>query len=88
MTYAKRVIWIDQKTLIPVRQELYALSGMLLKTWTMDDVREIDGKQIPFHMVVADQLRAGSRTELTTEEMKLGVTLEDEVFSLRWLERK
>lgn len=67
---------------------MYAVSGMLLKTWTMDDVRDIDGKHVPFHMVIADALRAGSRTELTTEEVKFGVPLEDEVFSTRWLERK
>ena len=87
VTYPKRVMWIDAEWLIPAKQELYALSGMLLKTWTMGDVKLIDGKNVPMKMVITDALKEGSSTTIETLELKFDVPLEDEVFSRRWLER-
>ncbi|MBW1881716.1 MAG: outer membrane lipoprotein-sorting protein [Deltaproteobacteria bacterium] len=88
VTYPKRVFWIDKEHLIPVRQELYALSGMMLKVWTMSEVEQHGDRWVPMHMEIADQLREGSKTVLHIEDMTFGVALEDEVFSKRWLERQ
>ena len=89
VAYPRRVSWIDQETFIPLRQELYALSGMLLKTWTMGEVRDFEGgRKFPTRMVVEDHLKKESRTLLELSEMEFGVELEEEVFSMRWLERK
>lgn len=88
VTYPKRTIWIDDAYRIPTKQELYALSGMLLKTWTMSDVRVVDGQNVPHEMVIADMLKQGSKTTLITESLTFDVPLEDETFSRRWLERR
>lgn len=88
VTYPKRIMWVDKEWAIPVRQELYALSGMMLKLWTMGDVQLIAGKQVATRMEIADQLKKGSKTVLKMEDIQFGVAIEDEVFSLRWLERK
>ncbi len=87
VTYPRRVIWIDDAWRIPTRQELYALSGMLLKTWTMSDVKTVGTQNIPMRMVIADALKEGSSTTLVTEGLSFDVQLQDEVFSRRWLER-
>ena len=88
VTYAKRVLWIDVETRIPTKQELYALSGMLVKRWEMSDVRTLeDGRHYPFTMRIQDTLRDGTYTTITTDSLDLGVAIEDEVFSMRWLER-
>ena len=87
ITYPKRMIWIDDGYRIPTKQELYALSGMLLKTWTMSDVKVIDGKNVPMKMVLNDALKEGSSTTVITTEVTFDVPLTDEVFSRRWLER-
>jgi outer membrane lipoprotein-sorting protein len=88
VSYPKRIIWVDAQTLIPARQELYALSGMLLKTWTMTDVKDLGGgRMMPMRMEIADKLREGSSTVIVTDDIQLGVKLSDEVFSMRWLER-
>ena len=87
VSYPTRVVLVDQTTFIPVRQELYAASGMLLKTWEMSDVRVIEGKQVPMHMVVEDKLQAGSHTELQFETIDFSVAVPEEIFSVRWLER-
>ncbi len=89
VTYPKRVTLIDQETLVPVRQELFALSGMLLKVWTMSDVREYDGgRRFPAKMTIRDQIKKSSVTRLEFKELKFGVDLEGEVFSRRWLRRR
>jgi outer membrane lipoprotein-sorting protein len=89
VSYPRRVTWVDQQTYLPLRQELYALSGMLLKTWTMSDPKEYEGGRIyPSRMVVQDQVKKDSVTRIEFKELKFGLSLEKEVFSLRWLERK
>jgi len=87
ITYQKRVTFIDEQTLVPTRQELYAISGMLVKTWEMSDVRQIDGRSYPMAMRIEDKLKNGTYTEIKTTELEFGVDLPTEVFSLRWLER-
>ena len=89
VTYAKRVIWVDVENRVPTRQELYALSGLLVKRWQMTDVRQLeDGRYYPFSMTIQDTLREGTSTTITTTALDLDVALEDEVFSMRWLERR
>jgi hypothetical protein len=89
VTYAKRVTLVDAATGIPTRQELYAVSGMLVKTWTMSDVRPLsDGRQYPYRMRIEDKLREGTYTEIITESLEIGVGLPEEVFDVRWLERR
>ena len=87
VSYPRRTIWIDDAHRIPTKQELYALSGLLLKTWTMSDVRDIEGQMTPMRMEIRDALREGSATVMETTALTYGVALEDETFSLRWLER-
>jgi outer membrane lipoprotein-sorting protein len=87
VSYPRRVTWVDQATNIPLRQELYAVSGMLLKVWTMSDVVDVGGRKFPTRMVVEDQLQKGSRTELRFSDLAFAVPVAEETFSQRWLER-
>jgi outer membrane lipoprotein-sorting protein len=88
VTYPKRITWVDAETLIPARQELYALSGMLLKRWEMSDVKEFEGgRKFPTKMKVSDQLKQNSYTEIEITEVQFSVALPEEVFTMRWLER-
>ena len=87
VAYPKRVVCVDQETKIPVKQELYALSGMLLKVWTMHDPKLYGERWYPSRMRVEDKLQEGTYTEMSFDEMTFTVELEEEVFSMRWLER-
>jgi outer membrane lipoprotein-sorting protein len=87
VTYPKRVTCVDAETWIPLSQEMYALSGMLLKTWTMSDIRKIDDRWVPHRMRIEDKLQQGSYTEIVILETTFGVSLPEEVFTTRWLER-
>jgi len=87
ISYPRRVVWVDQATYVPVKQELYALSGMLLKTWDMGNVKDVAGRKYPMSMTISDKVQAGSSTTLTFENVTFSVKVADEVFSARWLER-
>lgn len=88
VSYPHRVTWVDESTYIPLKQELYALSGMLLKTWEMGDVKPVGTRQWPMSMTIVDKVQANSSTSLTFTAIQFSVPLEDEVFSQRWLERQ
>lgn len=88
VAYPRRVSWVDQEHTVPVREELYALSGTLLKTWELSEVQEFeDGRAFPTRWVVEDQLQAGSQTTLVFRSLDFSVALTDEVFNQNWLER-
>jgi outer membrane lipoprotein-sorting protein len=89
VTYPKRISFIDKETFVPLKQELYALSGMLLKTWTMSGVKDYPGgRKFPTQMMVQDHVKKESVTKLEFREIEFGVKFPGEIFSLRWLERK
>lgn len=87
VTYPRRVFTIDKEWRIPLTQELFALSGMKLKTWHMSDPVQIEGQWMPSRMEIVDELKQGSKTVIVISDVQLGIELEDEVFSRRWLER-
>ena len=88
VAYPRRTTWVDQETFVPLRQDLFALSGMLLKTWTMSDVKDVQGRRFPMRMTIQDMVRKESVTRIEFKELRFGVPLENETFSLRWLERR
>jgi len=87
-SYPKRTCWVDEEYNIIVNQDLYALSGMLLKTWTMSGIQQFDGtRYFPTKMVITDKLQEGSSTTLEFADIKFGATIDDGVFTTQWLER-
>jgi outer membrane lipoprotein-sorting protein len=89
VTYPKRVTAVDKQTFIPLKQELYALSGMLLKTWSMSDVKEFPGgRKFPSRMTVQDHVKKQSITTVEFKSIEFGIDFPREVFSVRWLERR
>ena len=47
MAYQVRKLWVDQERNIPLREELYAKSGSLLKRTEMSNVVNINGRWFP-----------------------------------------
>ena len=73
--------------MMPLRQELFALSGMMLKIWIMSEIEMVSGRPVARRMEISDQLKQDSRTVFLLEEVSFDVELESEVFTRRWLER-
>jgi outer membrane lipoprotein-sorting protein len=89
LTYPKRVMWVDKERSVALKQELYALSGLLLKVWSMSKIEKFGPhRYFPTRMVIEDKLKKGSKTILEFSYMNFDVKVPEEVFSRRWLERR
>lgn len=84
--YTKRLVWIDSKTSLPVRQELYGSSGILLKTWTMTEPKAVGDHWVPMQMVVSDTVNQGDTTVRRTD-VQIGGPVEEALFHPAWLEQ-
>ena len=87
IAYEMRKIWVDQKRFIPLRQELYAKSGKLLKRMDLSDVVEIENRWYPKHMLFKDMLKEGAGTEFIIEDIEFDVDIPDYRFSKAALRR-
>jgi outer membrane lipoprotein-sorting protein len=81
MAYQVRKLWVDQERNIPLREELYAKSGSLLKRTEMSEVVKINGRWFPKKIVFKDVLKEGEGTEFIIGEIQFNATIPDYVFS-------
>jgi outer membrane lipoprotein-sorting protein len=63
VTYYKQKIWVDAERFVPLKQELYAKSGQLLKRVTFSDVKKIGTRWFPMTVLYKDMLKDGIGTE-------------------------
>lgn len=88
VSYPYQRLWVDKEWLIPVKEELMALSGKVVKEVELGDVKQFGGKNIPTRIVMRDLLRKNTSTEIILKDVQFELTLsEDLIFSRRWLER-
>ena len=87
IAYEMRKIWVDQKRFIPLRQELYAKSGKLLKRMELSDVVEIKNRWYPKYMLFKDMLKEGAGTEFIIEDIEFDVDIPEYRFSKAALRR-
>jgi len=81
VAYHMRKIWVDQERTIPLRQELYAKSGKLLKRLTLSDVVKIEGRWFPKKMTFKDMLKDGQGTEFIINDIQFDVPIPPELLS-------
>ena len=86
-TYQSRKIWVDQERYVPLKEELYAKSGQLLKKTTMKDVEQINGRWYPKTVVYKDMLKDGEGTEFTLVDVKFDQDIPEYIFSKAALKR-
>lgn len=87
VAYHSRKIWIDKERFVPLREDLFARSGQLLKQTTLSDVRQIDGRWFPFTMHFKDMLKQGDGTEFSISSIKFDQNIPDHIFSKASLRR-
>ena len=87
VTYYKRKIWVDKKTMVPTKEELFALSGKKLKEMTMDEVQKFGSRYYPTKITMHNLLRRGSYTEMTTDKAQFDVSLPADIFTQRNLRK-
>lgn len=79
--YQSQKIWVDTERFVPLKQEMFAKSGQLLKRTTLSDVKQIQGRWFPTSMVYKDVLKEGSGTEFRITSVKFDQTIPDYIFT-------
>ena len=88
LSYPLRRAWIDKEYLLPMREELYAKSGKLLKTSTMSDIRKVQGRWFPSQFNFKDELKRNSKgTEWVIDEIAFDVDIPASRFSKAMLRK-
>jgi len=81
LSYPMRRAWIDKEYLLPMKEELYAKSGKLLKTSTMDGIKKVQGRWFPSRFIFKDELKRNSKgTEWVIEEIEFDTEIPDARF--------
>ena len=82
LSYPKRRAWIDKEFLLPMKEELYAKSGKLLKTSTMDGIKKVQGRWFPSRFIFKDELKRNSKgTEWLIDDIEFDVDISKSRFS-------
>ena len=81
VAYFMRKIWVDQSREIPLKEELYAKSGKLLKNLELKDVTKIQERWYPKRMIFKDMLKKGKGTEFIIKDIKFDQDIPEHIFS-------
>lgn len=81
VAYASRKLWVDAERYIPLREDLFAKSGQLLKRSVMSDVIQVDGRWFPKTILYKDMLKQGDGTEFKVMDIKFNQDIPEHIFS-------
>jgi len=81
VAYYSCKMWIDTERYVPLREELYARSGQLLKRTTLSEVKMIDGRWFPTKIIYKDILKQGDGTEFNITSVKFNQSIPDYIFT-------
>ena len=82
ISYPNRREWVDAEYFLPVKEELYAKSGKLLKSTSMDGIKKIGERWFPTRFIFKDELKKNSRgTEWIITDIQFDQDIPDVIFS-------
>lgn len=81
ISYHLRKLWVDKEQWLPVKEERYARSGRLLKTFKIESSFKIGNRWYPKKMVFKDMLLKGKGTEYIIESIDFNVKIPDYKFT-------
>ena len=87
ISYEKCKLWVDKDRYIPLKENLYAKSGKLLKTIDINEAMNVDGRWILKSAVYKDVLKEGGGTNLIIESIKFDDHIPEYIFSKASLRR-
>jgi len=81
VAYFKRKIWVDKTHYVPLKEELFAKSGQLLKRTTLSEIKHIQGRWFPTNMIYKDMLKQGNGTEFIIQNIKFNQKIPEYIFT-------
>lgn len=86
--YSKRISWIDKRSYVAVKTEIYDNQGTFLKRLTQDDIREVDPKAHRWQAMrlTAENAQTGHKTIIELKNFKANIGVSDAEFTPGFLE--
>ncbi len=81
VAYYSQKIWVDTERYVPLKQELIARSGQLLKRIILSDIKNVYGRWFPMSMVFKDALKEGGGTDFRITSVKFDQDIPDYIFT-------
>ena len=81
VSYHSRKLWVDADYFVPMKEELFAKSGQLLKQTTLSNIKKIEGRWFPTKMVYKDMLKQGDGTEFIINDIKFNQKIPEYIFT-------
>ncbi|MGQ1784233.1 MULTISPECIES: outer membrane lipoprotein-sorting protein [unclassified Saccharicrinis] len=81
VAYHSRKIWVDAQHYVPLREELFAKSGQLLKSTTLGDLQKVQEKWYPMKIKYKDMLKNGDGTEIQINSIKFNQEIPEYIFT-------
>jgi outer membrane lipoprotein-sorting protein len=75
VAYQKRKLWVDRSRYIPLREELFAKSGKMLKKTELSNITKYGSRWYPGKIIFKDMLKQGTGTEFIVEEIRFNVEI-------------
>jgi len=85
ISYPVRILWVDASRKVPLKIELYARSGILIKTMYVKEIEAIAGRQLPIRVEIVDALKKNSKTVFSMQSVKIDAEMPDSMFSMEAL---
>ncbi|MEQ8582564.1 MAG: outer membrane lipoprotein-sorting protein [Marinoscillum sp.] len=80
-TYEQQKLWIDQERFVPLKEEMYAKSGQLLKRVTLSHVEMVGDRWYPKKMNYKDVLKDGEGTDFIVRSIQINPEIPDYIFT-------
>jgi outer membrane lipoprotein-sorting protein len=81
VAYQMRKLWVDKSRYIPLKEELYAKSGKLLKKTELSNITQHDSRWYPGKITFKDMLKKGAGTEFFVDEIKFDLEIPEHLLS-------
>ena len=81
VAYHSQKVWVDSERFVPLKQEMFAKSGQLLKRTTLSDVQKVQGRWFPMSMVYKDMLKDGEGTEFHIKSARFDQEIPEYIFT-------
>jgi outer membrane lipoprotein-sorting protein len=81
VSYQIRKVWVDRETYVPLREDLFAKGGKLLKRTELYDIKRMGNRWFPGKIVFKDMLINGDGTEFIIDAIQFDVEIPEYLFT-------
>ncbi|MDD3626082.1 MAG: outer membrane lipoprotein-sorting protein [bacterium] len=87
VTYYSQELWVDKKTFVVLKMDLYAKSGRLLKQIQQFNIQKFDNKYYALNMTIQDMRKKDTLTTMEIIEIKFDIKIPENTFTKQNLYR-